>query len=104
MRHWKKCNCSKELLIGDDVYIEENANIKNSLIYNEAYISKNTMINNSIISDNCLIEKNVQLEGEKENLVILGSFVKVNKDIKLISKNNRSISYCHHENVTENII
>ena len=100
----KNCSIGPNAIIGDDVYIEENANIKNSLIYNEAYISKNTMINNSIISDNCLIEKNVQLEGEKENLVILGSFVKVNKDIKLISKNNRSISYCHHENVTENII
>jgi NDP-sugar pyrophosphorylase family protein len=100
----KNCSIGPNAIIGDDVYIEENANIKNSLIYNEAYISKNTIINNSIISDNCLIEKNVQLEGEKENLVILASFVKVNKDVKLVSKNNQPISYCHHENVTESII
>ena len=99
----KNCSIGPNVIIGDDVYIEENATIKNSLIYNEAYISKNVLISNGIISDNCLIGKNVELTGDDDNLIILASFVKVNKDIKLISKNHQSISYCHHEIVNESI-
>jgi mannose-1-phosphate guanylyltransferase len=99
----KDCIIGPNVIIGDDVYIDENTEIKDSLIYNESYISKNALINNAIISDNCLIEKNVQLAGKEDNLIILASFVKVNKGIKLISKNNQPISYCHHEVVKESV-
>ena len=99
----KNCSIGPNVIIGDDVYIEENTKVADSLIYNETYISKNASIVNAIISDNCLIGKNVELTGDDENLIILASFVKVNKDIKLISKNRQPISYCHHEIVTESI-
>lgn len=99
----KNCSIGPNVIIGDDVFIEENTKINNALIYNEAYISKNATITNAIISDNCLIGKNVELTGDDENLIILASFVKVNKEIKLISKNHQPISYCHHEIVRESI-
>jgi NDP-sugar pyrophosphorylase family protein len=99
----KNCSIGPNVIIGDDVYVDKNTKINNSLIYNEAYISENASITNAIISDNCLIGKNVQLTGEDENLIILASFVKVDKDVKLISKNHQSISYCHHEIVKESI-
>ena len=99
----KDCIIGPNVIIGDDVYIDENTEIKDSLIYNESYISQNALINNAIISDNCLIEKNVQLAGKEDNLIILASFVKVNKGIKLISKNNQPISYCHHEIVKDSV-
>jgi NDP-sugar pyrophosphorylase family protein len=92
------------VVIGDNVYIDEDTEVNNSLIYNESYISKNVFIANAIISDNCLIEKNVELKGDGENLVILASYVKVNKDVKLIAKNHQPISYCHHEVVKESKI
>jgi NDP-sugar pyrophosphorylase family protein len=99
----KNCIIGPNVIIGDDVYVEENTEIKSTLIYNESYISKNASITNAIISDNCLIEKNVQLAGDDDNLIILASFVKVNKDVKLLSKNKQSISYCHHEVVKESV-
>ncbi|MFX0033037.1 MAG: sugar phosphate nucleotidyltransferase [Candidatus Hodarchaeota archaeon] len=92
------------VIIGDNVYIEKNARIRESLIYNETYISKNVTIENSIISDNCLLEENVQLKGHNEDLVILASYVKVLKNIKLITKLNQSINFCHHEEVKESLI
>lgn len=100
----KNCTIGPNVIIGDDVYIDENTKINDSMIYNESYISKNVSINNAIISDNCLIEKNVQLTGTEDNLIILASFVKVNKDVKLLSKKNQPISYCHHEVVKESVI
>ena len=99
----KDCIIGPNVIIGDDVYIDKNTEIKNSLIYNESYISKNTSIKNAIISDNCLIEKNVRLTGDDQNLIILSSYVKVNNDIRLISKSHQPISICHHEIVKENI-
>ncbi len=99
----KDCSIGPNVIIGDNVFIDENTEIKNSLIYNESYFSKNVKISNAIISDNCMIEKNVEILGDTENLVILSSFVKVLKNIKLISKNHQPISYCHHEEVKENI-
>jgi NDP-sugar pyrophosphorylase family protein len=99
----KNCLIGPNVIIGDNVFIDEKTEIKNSLIYNESYFSKNVKIANAIISDNCLIEKNVELIGDVENLVILSSFVKVLKNIKLISKNHQPISYCHHEEVKENV-
>jgi len=99
----KNCSIGPNVIIGDNVYIEDNVKVKNSLIYSEAYISKNTSINNAIISDNCLIGKNVDLKGDDINLIILASFVKVDNEVKLISKNHQPISYCHHEFVKESI-
>ncbi|MFW9782229.1 MAG: sugar phosphate nucleotidyltransferase [Candidatus Heimdallarchaeota archaeon] len=92
------------VIIGDNVYIDKGTEIKETLIYNESYISKNVDIEKSIISDNCLLEENVQLKGQNEDLVILASYVKVLKNVKLITKKNQSINFCHHEVVNESLI
>jgi mannose-1-phosphate guanylyltransferase len=98
------CIIGPNVIIGDNVYIDKNAEIRESLLYNESYISKNVNIENSIISDNCLLEENVQLKGQNENLVVLASYVKVLKNIRLITKGNQSINFCHHEQVKESLI
>lgn len=99
----KNCTIGPNVIIGDNVYIDNNTEIINSLIYSEAYISKNVNIENSIVSDNCQIGENVKIKGFGENLVVLSSYVDVLKDIKLLAQQNRSISFCHHETVKENI-
>ena len=98
------CKIGPNVIIGDNVYIDEHTIIKESLIYNDTYISKNVDIQNAIISDNCLIEDHVQLRGKNEDLVILASYVKVLRNIKLIAKEGKPISYCHHEEVNESLI
>ncbi|MFX0059597.1 MAG: sugar phosphate nucleotidyltransferase [Candidatus Hodarchaeota archaeon] len=99
----KECAIGPNVVIGDNVYIDSNSQIKNTLIYNESYISKSTNIENVIISDNCYISENVRLEGKGEDIVILASFVEISKNIRLIAHSNRSISFCHHEIVKESI-
>ncbi len=98
------CKIGPNVIIGDNVYIDESTIIKESLIYNETYISKNVDIQNAIISDNCLIEDHVQIRGINENLVILASYVKVLRNIKLIAKEGEPINYCHHVEVNESLI
>ncbi|MHA2185030.1 MAG: sugar phosphate nucleotidyltransferase, partial [Promethearchaeota archaeon] len=97
------CKIGPNVIIGDNVYIGENSQIKEALIYQEAYISNNVNIEKAIISDNCLIQDGVELKGKNENLVILGSHVKVTENLKLISPSNGSITVCHHEVIRENI-
>ncbi|MFX1493915.1 MAG: sugar phosphate nucleotidyltransferase [Promethearchaeota archaeon] len=99
-----KCEIGPNAIIGDNVYIDESTLIKESLIYSDTYISKNVDIQNAIISDNCLIEDHVQLRGINENLVILASYVKILKNIKLIAKEGESINFCHHVEVNESLI
>ncbi|MFX1496000.1 MAG: sugar phosphate nucleotidyltransferase [Promethearchaeota archaeon] len=98
------CVIGPNVIIGDNVYIDKETQIKETLIYNESYISKKVKIEKSIISDNCLLEENVQLKGQNENLVILASYVKVLKDIRLYTKEMQSINFCHHEVVKESLI
>ncbi|MFX1357418.1 MAG: sugar phosphate nucleotidyltransferase [Promethearchaeota archaeon] len=99
----KKCRIGPNIIIGDNVYIDSNSELKNSLIYSESYISKNVKISSAIISDNCYINENAIIEGKGEDLVILASYVEISKNIKLITQPNRSISFCHHEIVKESI-
>lgn len=97
------CKIGPNVVIGDNVYIDQYSEIKESLIYNETYISKNAKIERAIISDNCILQKNVELKGDENNLVILASYVKVLKNLKLISYSNQPVSICHHEVVKESI-
>ncbi|GAG88141.1 unnamed protein product, partial [marine sediment metagenome] len=97
------CVIGPNAIIGDDVYIDKDTEIKESLIYNETYISKEVKIEKSIISDNCHIHDGAILKGNKQNLVILASYVEVLKNISLMAPNTSSISICHHEVVKENI-
>ena len=97
------CIIGPNVIIGNNVYIDKNTEIKESLIYNETYISKNVKIEKAIISDNCHIRDGVVLKGNKENLVILSSYVEVLKDIKLIAQKNGPISVCHHDVVKEDL-
>jgi NDP-sugar pyrophosphorylase family protein len=98
-----QCRIGPNVIIGDNVFIDSNSQIKDTIIYNESYISKNTEISYAIISDNCYINNNVKLEGKGEDLVILASYVEVSKNIKLIARTNRPISFCHHEIIKESI-
>jgi NDP-sugar pyrophosphorylase family protein len=98
------CVIGPNVVIGDNVYIDINTEIKESLIYKETYISKNVKIEKSIISDGCQIHDGVELKGNKENLVLLGSNVEISKDIKLIAPNNNSLAICHHEVIKDNIL
>jgi mannose-1-phosphate guanylyltransferase len=99
----KNCTIGPNVVIGDNVYIEKNCKISNTLIYQEAYFSRNSTIKWAIISDNCHIRKNVRVEGNKQNLVILASYVEIKEGIELISPASHAISICHHEKVRENI-
>lgn len=99
----KNCKIGPNVIIGDNVIIGSNTEIKDSLVYNEAYISKNVKLEKTIISDNCVIQDGAQLIGNNQNLVILSSYVQVNKNIHLIAPNNHSLSICHHEVVRESI-
>jgi NDP-sugar pyrophosphorylase family protein len=98
------CKIGPNAIIGDNVYIDESTIIKESLIYNETYISENVDIQNAIISDNCLIEDHVQLRGKNEDLVVLASYIKVLRNIKLIAKKGEPINFCHHVEVNESLI
>jgi len=93
----KNCRIGPNVIIGDNVYIGSNTKIKNSLIYNKAYISDNVKCEKTIIADNCLLHDGVELIGNKENLVILSSFVEVLDNVKLIAPFNSSLTVCHHD-------
>lgn len=97
------CAIGPNVIIGDNVYIDKNTEIKESLIYNESYISKDVIIERSIISENCHIHDGAILKGNKQNLIILASYVEILKNIELIAPNNLSLSICHHETVKESI-
>ncbi|MHA1915696.1 MAG: sugar phosphate nucleotidyltransferase [Promethearchaeota archaeon] len=99
----ENCKIGPNVVIGDNVYIGENTQIKESLVYREAYISNNVKIEKAIISDNCLLQDGVELRGKNQNLVILGSYVKVTENVKLISPSNGSITVCHHDIIRDNI-
>ncbi len=99
----KNVKLGKDNIIGPNVIIGENVEIgnkciiKDSLIYNNVLISDNTQISKAIIADHSIIHHNATLQGNKENIVIISSYVQINKNIKLISPPNRAISVCHNE-------
>ncbi len=93
----KNCRIGPNVIIGDNVYIGSNTKIKDSLIYSKAYISENVKCEKTIIADNCLLHDGVELIGNKENLVILSSFVEVLDNVKLIAPFNSSLTVCHHD-------
>lgn len=90
-------------VIGDDVVIEKNTEIKESLIYNNTYIGENVKIEKAIVSDNCRIQQGAVLKGNDEALVILASFVEVLNNVQLITPDDRHITYCHHEVVRNDL-
>ncbi len=101
----KDCIIGPNVVIGDNVTIGDNTEIKESLIYSENYISDNVKLNRTIISDNCHIGNSVVAEGNYKALVILSSYVNVQKKVRIIVPLERgiSISVCHHEVVRDNI-
>ena len=97
------CKLGPNVIIGDNVFIESNADIKDSVIYDRAYIGKNVKIERAIIGDNCRIEDNVEIKGNSEGLIILASTVEVLEGIKLSTHDERNITFCHHEVVRNSI-
>ncbi|MHA2288717.1 MAG: sugar phosphate nucleotidyltransferase [Promethearchaeota archaeon] len=97
------CKIGPNVIIGDNVLIENKAELSNCLIYNEVYISNNVKIDRAIIADNCNIRENVIIKGNGENLVVLASFVEVLNDIELIAPKTISLNVCHHEIVKESM-
>jgi len=100
----KKCIIGPNVIIGNNVCIGENTEIKESLIYNDTLISKNVKIEKSIISDNCYVYDGAVLQGNEDGLVILASYVEILENVRIITETINSISVCHHEVVSENII
>jgi len=97
------CKIGPNAVIGDNVYIEKNAEIKEAVIFKESFIGERSKIEKAIVSNNCRIQEGVVLRGNEEALVILASFVEVLKDVQLITPDNRHITYCHHEIVRSNL-
>ncbi len=97
------CRLGPNVIIGDNSYIEKNVTIKNSVIHDKVFIGENSIVEKTIIADNCRLEENVELKGNDDALVILGSSVHVLKNIKLISPNEQHITHCHHEVVRRSI-
>jgi mannose-1-phosphate guanylyltransferase/phosphomannomutase len=97
------CKIGPNTVIGDNVLVENKAELSNCVIYNEVYISNNVKIENAIIADNCNIRENVVIKGNNENLVILAPFVEVLSNLKLIAPKTVSLSVCHHEVVKEDM-
>jgi NDP-sugar pyrophosphorylase family protein len=91
------------VIIGDNVFIDNNVELRDSVIYNDSYISNNAKIEKAIIADNCQIQKNVVLRGNKENLVILASYVEVLENLEIIAPETISLTVCHHEVLRENL-
>jgi mannose-1-phosphate guanylyltransferase len=100
----KGCEIGPNVIIGDNVYIDANTEIKESLLYNEVYINKNVKIEKTIISDSSIIHENVELKGNGQNLVIIGSYVEVLDNIRLIAPSDSSLTVCHHDVVRLSII
>jgi NDP-sugar pyrophosphorylase family protein len=99
----RNCEIGPNVIVGDNVYLDDNTKIKESLIYDNSYISKDVNIERAIIADNCLIHNNVELKGNKDNLVILASYVEISENVDLIAPTNGSITICHHEIVRDDI-
>ncbi|MBY9002399.1 MAG: NDP-sugar synthase [Candidatus Lokiarchaeota archaeon] len=99
----QNCIIGPNAIIGDNVFIDDNCVLKNSIIYNESYISNNVEIENAIISDNCAIGDNAHLKGIEDKLILLSSYVKVMKGVKIINDFNDYYSVCHHEVVSESL-
>ncbi|MBN1800467.1 MAG: NDP-sugar synthase [Candidatus Lokiarchaeota archaeon] len=97
------CKLGPNAVIGDNSYLEKNAMIKNSIINNKVFIGENSIVEKAIVADNCRLEENVELKGNENALVILGSSVHVLKNIRLISPKDQHITYCHHEVVRRSI-
>jgi len=97
------CKIGPNAVIGDNVYVERNAEIKDALIYNESFIGENSKVEKAIVSNNCRIHEGVVLKGNKEALVILASHVEVLKNVQLITSDDKHITYCHHEVVRNNL-
>ncbi len=97
------CKIGPNVVIGDNVLIENNTELSNCLIYNEVYISNHVKIEKAIIADNCNIQEDVILKGNRENLVILASYVDVLKNLELIAPKTISLTVCHHEVVKESM-
>lgn len=100
----RDCEIGPDVIIGDNVNIENTCTIRESLIYNDTHISKNSDIYKTIIADHCVIQKNAILKGNKKNLVILSSYVQINENIKIITPSDHSLSICHHEIVTKDLV
>ena len=64
---------------------------------------ENVKIEKAIVSDNCRIQEGVILKGNDEALVILASYVEVLNNVKLITPDDRHITYCHHEVVRNDL-
>ena len=97
------CKIGPNAVIGDNVYVEKNAEIKESVIYNETFIGENVKIEKSIVSDNCRIQDGAILKGNGESLVILASYVEVLKNVQLITPSEQHVTYCHHEVVRNSL-
>jgi len=97
------CKLGPNVVIGNNVFVESNAEINNSVIYDKTYIGKNVKIEKAIIGDNCRLEDNVEIKGNPEGLIILASTVEVLQDVKLNTPDERSITFCHHEVVRNSI-
>jgi len=97
------CKLGPNVVIGNNVFVESNAEINNTVIYDRAYIGKNVKIEKAIIGDNCRLEENVEIKGNPEGLIILASTVEVLQGIKLSTPDERSITFCHHEIVRNSI-
>ena len=97
------CKIGPNVIIGDNVLIENHAELSDCIIYNQVYISNNAKIEKAIIADNCNIRENVVIKGYNENLVILASFVEVLKNLEIIAPKTISLTVCHHEVVKESM-
>ena len=97
------CKIGPTVIIGDNVLIENKAELSNCLLYNEVYISNNVIIDNAIIADNCNIRENVVIKGNNGNLVVLASFVEVLNNLELITPKTIPLTVCHHEVVKESM-
>ena len=97
------CSIGPNAIIGDGVFIDDNSKLQDCIIYNSCHISKNVNIEKAILSNNCFLDDNVVLKGIEQNLIILSSFVKVSKGVRIIDPKDNLFSVCHHETITENL-
>ncbi|MFX1238694.1 MAG: sugar phosphate nucleotidyltransferase [Promethearchaeota archaeon] len=97
------CKIGPNAIIGNNTYIEKNAIIRDSIIYDKVFIGENVKLEKAIIADNCRLDENVEIKGNEKGLVILASSVHILKNIKLISPDDRHVTYCHHEVVRRSI-
>jgi NDP-sugar pyrophosphorylase family protein len=99
----ENCTIGPNAIIGEDVFIDNNSKIQDCIIYNSCHISKNVNLEKAILSNNCFLDDNVMLKGIEENLIILSSYVKVSKGVRIIDPKDNFFSICHHETITENL-